>query len=651
MPKINLHFNNKKFSGPNLHFSKLCKPPSVPEKKGVLICMKILRILGTIFTIILGTLAMLIFRSVFWMLKTWNNLSMEELIFHLKAPLEGTNEGMIWNYITSCLIISLMTMIVLILVFIFLRKKKLAHHITVLLILTVSTLTIFLSLRHVWYTLDITTYSTNHSTYSTFIDDNYVNPKDVKLTFPEKKRNLIYIYLESMENTYADKINGGGFDENVIPELTKLSMKNENFSGDKEMLNGGVSLTGTGWTVAAMFGQTSGLPLLIPIEQNSMNTQEHFFPGITTLGDILESAGYNQTLLIGSEAEFGGRKLYFTEHGNYSIQDYNYYLETGAIPSDYRVWWGFEDNKLFDFAQKKLIEAGSSDEPFNLTLLTVDTHFEDGYPCDDCPDTFGDNQYANVMACSSKKINDFVYWIQQQDFYENTTIVISGDHPTMDSDFCDRVDPHYTRKVYTTYINSVAEVENSSYREYSTLDNFPTTLASLGVKIAGERLGLGTNLFSNAQTLIERYGADTVNSELSKKSALMEKLTTDILSENNLNITEQHKEPEPEPEPPHITADISVSPYDYRTGRFEIEIRNVISDHEIQSIRCAVWASEDQSDLQWYEAVLQKDGTYLTKVMARDFGFAQATYNIHVYGLNASEEPEIIGMTTGEIVG
>ena len=67
--------------------------------------------------------------------------------------------------------------------------------------------------------------------------------------------------------------------------------------------------------MGAMFAHTSGLPLNISIHGNDMDTQEHFFPGITTLGDILSEAGYSQTLMIGSEATFGGRRLYFTEHG------------------------------------------------------------------------------------------------------------------------------------------------------------------------------------------------------------------------------------------------------------------------------------------------------------------------------------------------
>ena len=115
----------------------------------------------------------------------------------------------------------------------------------------------------------------------------------------------------------------------------------------------------------------------------------------------------------------------------------------------------------------------------------VDTHFEDGYICEDCQDTYESDQYANVIACSSKQVGEFVKWVQEQAFYENTTIVISGDHPTMDSDFCEDVDKSYNRKVFTTYINSAVEVKGDTYRQYSTFDNFPTTLASLGVEIEG----------------------------------------------------------------------------------------------------------------------------------------------------------------------
>ena len=96
-------------------------------------------------------------------------------------------------------------------------------------------------------------------------------------------------------------------------------------------------MPGATWTIGAMFAQSTGLPMNIPIEKNSMNTQESFFPGIVSIGDILEDAGYSQTLMIGSDAEFGGRKLFYEKHGDYNIIDYKYALENNMIPYGYNV--------------------------------------------------------------------------------------------------------------------------------------------------------------------------------------------------------------------------------------------------------------------------------------------------------------------------
>ena len=55
-------------------------------------------------------------------------------------------------------------------------------------------------------------------------DKYYVDGRDIQLDFPDVKRNLIYIYLESMETTFADKKTGGAFEINLIPQLTQLSV-------------------------------------------------------------------------------------------------------------------------------------------------------------------------------------------------------------------------------------------------------------------------------------------------------------------------------------------------------------------------------------------------------------------------------------------
>ena len=490
---------------------------------------KILTGVAAVLSVFFITVSVLLAASITWMFQTWNHLTMDELMYQLQAPMDGTNRNMIMDYIKSCIPITVIVLIAAILLLVLIRKKKVIYRTAVVILFVGAAAIIAYYIAMAWDRLDVGNYTENQSTYSEFIDANYVDPAETELTFPETKRNLIYIFLESMETTYTDIENGGGFEEGCIPLLTELAQENEDFSGEDTALNGGYAMPGTTWTAGALFAQTSGLPLSIPIEDNSMDTQDSFFPGIVTMGDILEQQGYEQVFMIGSEAEFGGRKLYFTEHGNYDIEDYPYFVDAGKIEQGRWVWWGFEDLYLFEFAKEKLTELSQEDEPFNLTLLTVDTHFEDGYTCSECGDEFGDNNYANVMACSDRQVYEFVRWIQEQDFYENTTIVISGDHLTMDSDFCEDVDSDYTRRVYTTYINADTEVEDVTMtRGYTTFDNFPTTLASLGVKIDGDRLGLGTNLFSDTLTLEETYGIDRMAEELQKKSKLMEELTSTI---------------------------------------------------------------------------------------------------------------------------
>jgi hypothetical protein len=120
-------------------------------------------------------------------------------------------------------------------------------------------------------------------------------------------------------------------------------------------------------------------------------------------------------------------------------------------------------------------------------------------------------------------VSEFVAWCQEQPWYDNTTIVISGDHLTMDADFCDNVADDYERRVYTCYINAAAKnAAPEKTRDYTTFDDFPTTLSALGCTIEGERLGLGTNLFSGKETLTERDGARQMNLELSRRSEFTE---------------------------------------------------------------------------------------------------------------------------------
>ena len=596
---------------------------------------------GNVLMVLFAALTILAGASTLWVLKTWPHLTMQELMFTIQSPVEGTNKEMILDYIVFCIPVTVIVMAALIAGLVITRMKK-GYRIMAAAVPAVSVILLAGTVYTAWERLDIADYAANSGAVSSFIDENYVDPAGTELTFPEQKRNLIYIFLESMETTYADEENGGAFSENYIPELTELAEENEDFSGADAGLNGGTALTSTTWTAAALFGQTTGLPLSIPIDGNSMDTQESFLPGVTSLGDILEQQGYRQTFMIGSDGNFGGRSLYFTDHGNYDIKDYYYCQSQGKFDKDYWVWWGFEDQKLFEYAKEELTALAAQDQPFNFTLLTVDTHFEDGYVCGLCGNEHGENQYGNVLSCSSRQIKEFVEWIRQQDFYENTTIVISGDHPTMDKDFCEGIDDAYERKVYTAYINSAVTPEDPEWtRAYSTFDNYPTTLASLGVSIEGERLGLGTNLFSSRSTLTEVYGNPYINQELTRKSELMDQLTEEIDIDNmELKIREGRV--------PTVTA--TALPYDFRTGVLQVVIDNIQNaDDGIAGITVAVWTGPDQSNLQWLQAEAQPDGSYIANVNIPGFGFATGEYYIDVYLTDNMGNQNLAGSTVGYV--
>ena len=597
--------------------------------KWKVILLKILYWVGEILTVFIAGLSVLLALSVRWMFATWTNLSMDELVYHLTAPLDGTNTDMIWDYVRVCAVPTILVIFFLILILIAWRKKEKVHLFRGIINL-VALVGIIVMLGYTWTELGVGDYLKDQNTESKFIEDEYVDPTDVEVVFPEQKRNLIYIFLESMETTYSDVDDGGAFDENVIPELTEIAQTNEDFSGADPKLNGGYSLAGTTWTMGAMFAQTSGLPLNISISANDMDTQDSFFPGVTTLGDILSDAGYTQTLLIGSEAQFGGRKLYFQEHGNYEMEDYSYAIENGLIPSDYKVWWGYEDQKLFEFAKEKLLQLSQGDEPFNLTMLTVDTHFEDGYVCEQCPTEY-DTQYSNVMACSSRQVGEFLKWIQQQDFYENTTIVISGDHPTMDSDYCAEIDQegNYDRRVFTAYINAAAYAQDQQERTYSTFDNFPTTLAALGVQIDGDRLGLGTNLFSGTKTLLEEFGNSKVNAELKKKSEFIEKLSAMDKTNDALLIREGKMN----------GADADIDMTHVAEGYIPVAVTNVSDSivNNLQGLVLTVWTEDGQADVTWYELNPDEEGNYAGVIDLSRFNYKPGTYYVNVRAVEQSK--------------
>ncbi len=480
----------------------------------------------------------LLFAALWFAINFGADVGFDAVIFTLLADMDGVNTNMVWLFLLQVVLPALLCGGATFGILIYLPKLIFRHKLTVgkrslihrisaaglALVLTVTLTSVAVQKA------GLDDYIRARLDSTTLFEDYYVDPNEVDITFPEEKRNVIYIFLESMETTYMTEEDGGSSPVDYIPELTALAKDNLNFS-ERDGVGGGRTTTGSTWTIGAMISHTSGLPLCLPqgVWNNGLNYYSKVVPGITSLSDILHENGYNQALMVGSDASFGGRREYYTQHGCDRIYDLYTAREEGLVPSDYwNNFWGFEDLYLFQYAKIKLTEMAEEETPFAFTMLTVDTHHPDGYSCIACEQNYEDHflaedanhqKFANVMSCASRQVEEFVAWIQEQDFYENTTIIITGDHLSMNHGYHNgHTNSDHIRRLYNCIINPASEAANPKNREFTTLDMFPTTLAAMGCEIEGNRLGLGTNLFSGRQTLSEELGYSYLCNEIAKVS-------------------------------------------------------------------------------------------------------------------------------------
>lgn len=357
---------------------------------------------------------------------------------------------------------------------------------------------------------------------STFLADHYVDPKQVALKFPAKKRNLIHIYMESVENSYYSKAEGGYLPQSLMPDLAQLTKENVSFSSSTKF--GGPEQTyGSGHSIAAMINFQAGVPLFGPTR---ITGKELIYPDFPNLGDILHQQGYQNEIMLGANANWGDLGSYYRDHGKFKVFDLLYARKTGLVAKNYKVRWGVEDDKLYEYAKTEMNQLAQSNQPFYLIVENADTHFPDGYVSPRMTKKPFSSQYANVIHYSQKQTVDLVRWIQQQPFYKNTTIVVTGDHRSMDAKFFKGWDKHYDRQIVNIFINGTPPTPPQSVtsnRVYAPFDFFPTLLASIGVEIPGQKLGLGTNLYSGQKTLLESGPVEKVKSQLSDRSSFYEK--------------------------------------------------------------------------------------------------------------------------------
>ena len=317
----------------------------------------------------------------------------------------------------------------------------------------------------------------------------YRNPNDIEFVAPAKPRNLILIYVESLENNFKN-IEG----KNLIESIEKLpGLHVPDFK----------QAPGTNWSIAGMVASQCAIPLkgFAPSDWNTFE-QDLFLPSAVCLSDILHKFGYQQIFLTGPDIEFAGvNKFYKTHHFDQMIgrDEAKKWVNRKNLFTGWGL--GLHDDTMLDLAYDIAVKSAGSSKPFNLTILTTDNHSPHGMSSPRCSVKERQASFVGAVQCSSRYVSRFVERVLKNKKLENTDIVIMGDHlfmaiPEQESKFSDN------RTLYFKYINSRKTATARS--DMTHFDVAPTILDSLGFLQDGtQKFGLGYSVFASIDEYLD----------------------------------------------------------------------------------------------------------------------------------------------------
>lgn len=294
---------------------------------------------------------------------------------------------------------------------------------------------------------------------------------NASLAIARPGKNLVFLYLESLEKLYTEE----GVFPGLTPNINRLMSQGLQFSDARQ-------IPGASWSMGSMFTTQCGTPLLINgINNGNDLIQNGFLAKAQCLGDVLHQAGYNQTFMVGSSVEFAGMGSFYRSH-HFQEALGLYQLQQQTPDLKYRHQWGLYDDTLFDLAAKKYFELADKRQPFNLMLITTDTHHPNGHLSHGCaPYPRSENTILNAVFCADQLVQRFIDRISQHPSYKDTVVVLYSDHLSMRNVAHPLFPKDYQRKLLFTVLNSEASLKNIQAM-VTPVDVAPTLLSILNVK-------------------------------------------------------------------------------------------------------------------------------------------------------------------------
>ncbi|MGI9462208.1 MAG: LTA synthase family protein [Alphaproteobacteria bacterium] len=321
----------------------------------------------------------------------------------------------------------------------------------------------------------------------------YIDPKNVIITPPDNKKNLVIIILESFEDNFRQP---DFFGRNLIPHLLPFENKGMQLTFHQVPPNS--------YTISAHVSLECGLPLksiLFGKNNSNVNKQQkqikHILHNATCLSDILKTHGYYNVFMKGATFKTGGMGNFYNSHQfdeTYYLEDWN--LRGYALTPHKKGQWGLYDEYIFEETYKKLLwlqkHKKNTQQPFLLMVATLDLH-----PLADstCTVDAKDKTLDKVVECTSASLANFLTKADHHNLFANSNVVIIGDHLLFGMKGIKMVEwnaVYPVRHIYNLFLQKNLEPMRYDITHY---DLFPSLLEHLGFKIQGGRLGLGYSVF------------------------------------------------------------------------------------------------------------------------------------------------------------
>ncbi|CAM4113423.1 hypothetical protein BAMA_13575 [Bacillus manliponensis] len=362
--------------------------------------------------------------------------------------------------------------------------------------------------------------------------DNYVKTKDKEpgkdLFGAAKGKNVILISMESTQNFVINqKVNG----QEITPFLNDFIKESYYFDNFYHQ-------TGQGKTSDAEFIVENSL---YPLDRGSVFFT-HADNEYTATPEQLKDHGYYSAMFHSNDKQFWNRDVMYPALGYDRYFNQQDFIGTEQTS----VGWGLKDKEFFEQSIDKL---KSLPQPFYTKFITLTNHFpyyldpEDQYIDEYTSDSGVVNRYFPTVRYTDEAIKHFVERLKEEGLYENSIIVLYGDHYGISENHNAAMAQFLGKEELTPFdvmqlqrvplIIHIPGHEGKTISKVSgQIDIKPTLLHLLGIK-TNKSVEFGTDLFvkEDDPSVIMRDGSFVTNDYIYTKNICYDTATgepTDI---------------------------------------------------------------------------------------------------------------------------